>query len=73
MFILMQNYGVFTNIIVLQESRIKEAKGTRKAIEQTKAGSRICCDISTNVVTQHRAKVLSQHFKCCHYNYGKSP
>ena len=37
MFILMQNYGVFTNIIILQESRVKEAKRTRKIVEKTKA------------------------------------
>ena len=30
MFILMQNYGVLTNIIVLQESRVKEAKKNKK-------------------------------------------
>ena len=36
--ILMQNYGIFTKIIVLQERRSKEAKRARKEIEKTKVG-----------------------------------
>ena len=37
MFILMKNYGVFTNIIVSLESRVKGEKRTRKSIENNKA------------------------------------
>ena len=74
MFILIKkNYGVFTNIIVLQESRVKEAKRTRKVVEKTKARNRICRDISTNFVTQQKEKEMSQHFKCCHDSYERSP
>ena len=40
MLFLMKNYGIFTIIIVLQESRSKEAKRARKGTEKTEAGSR---------------------------------
>ena len=42
----MQNYGIFIKVIVLQESRSKEAKRARKAIGKAKAGRTI-------VMTKH--------------------
>ena len=41
MLILMQNYGIFKKIIVLQESRSKETKRARKAAKNTKEGKTI--------------------------------
>ena len=41
MLILMQIYGIFTKIIVLLESRSKEAKRVRKVAEKTKEGKTI--------------------------------
>ena len=41
MLILMQNYGIFTKIIVLQESKSKEAKIARKIVEKTMEGRTI--------------------------------
>ena len=41
MLILMKNYGIFTKIIVLQETRSKEAKRARKTAEKTKEGRRL--------------------------------
>ena len=49
MLILMQNYEIFTKIIVLQETRSKEAKRARKTAEKTKEGRTI-------VATKQKAK-----------------
>ena len=51
MLILMQNYGIFTKITVLQESRSKEAKRVRKNAEKIKHEA-------NNVVTSQH---MSQH------------
>ena len=46
MLILMQNYGIFNKITVLQESNSKEAKEQEKGAERTKARSTQCRDIT---------------------------
>ena len=51
MLILMQNYRIFTKIIVLLESRSKEAKRARKYVEKTKIESKQYRDIATYAVT----------------------
>ena len=54
MLILMQNYGVFTKFVVLQDPRSKETKRARKADEKTKAGNN-CRENSIIVTTKQKA------------------
>ena len=51
MFNLMQTYGIFTQISVLQGLRAKEAKRARKAANLAKAGSAECHD-NLNIVVK---------------------
>ena len=44
MFNVKQNYGIFTQIGVLQRFNGKEAKAARKAAKMAKTGSAKCCD-----------------------------
>ena len=56
MLILMQNYGVFTKFVVLQEPGSKETKRVRKAVEKIKEG-KFCLYNSTVVTTKHKEMI----------------
>ena len=56
MLILMQNYGLFTKFVVLQEPGSKETKSVRKAVEKTKEG-KSCLDNFTIFATKHKEMI----------------
>ena len=68
MLILKKNYGIFTKIIVLQETRSKEAKRVRKSSKKTKEGRTI-------VVTKQKAKArkIVASFKLSREKIEKNP
>ena len=59
MLVLMQNYGIFTKIIVLQETRSKEVERARKATKKTKEG-RAMVATSEQLSRQNKRKMVEE-------------
>ena len=69
--VLMKNCGIFTKIIVLQESRSKEAKIARTATEKTKVGRKIIATFE-QLLQQNIRKMVEESLGhsnfCCDKN-----